>query len=206
MTYYRPSYHHLFLSPSFYHSLSDNQSNQLKLLIDQLCKQIIHQRIYINKYKRKLIKYKNRLIQFGLNEHGKINHQSTANSTIRRRVKHVSKCIDALDLCLNDLIDLRQHYLLYEYKINPGCFGLVEPKMKVLWMKDQIQKAKQEFMSEEQCRKLAVSGVLSGLTCKQYYDLYDSVKLYMIIFFISYFFVFLFLYTFFTCVLIIYSI
>ena len=121
--------------------------------------------------------YKARLIYFGLLNHGNQNDCAVSSSTISRRNNHMRKCIDYLNGCVGDFIDLRSNLLSYYWDNHPSTFDNLLPKFELMFIKKHNAIIKNLKNDYDYCIKRAIMGVINGWSQKTWHDYNMSVKL-----------------------------
>ena len=128
----------------------------------------------ISKLKRKTKKFKEALVHYGLLEHGN-KKEDIKKTQQKKRVLHMRRCIDYLNGCVTDDIDLRQNYFKQVYRRNPGSLSCVLPKLEHLWI------SKQKILNEhivddvEYGTKIAMIGVINCWTQTQWLKFNNAV-------------------------------
>ena len=119
------------------------------------------------------MKYK--LKYHGLSGHGNINTQSRSVRTISRRVLAVQRVVDTLDGCVNDFINLREKCLLNEFTKNRHVFHVIKPRIEKIWIREQSILMKNANLQEDWALQIALTGVISHWTQRQWNDFNRSV-------------------------------
>ena len=116
-----------------------------------------------------------KLQYYGLSGHGNINTDTLSERTISRRIVCVKRVLKTLNACVNDIIDLRERYVMNEFRNNQHIFHVVKPRIETLWIREQNTLMKHDRQSPDFGIQIALTGILSHWTQRQWNDFNRSV-------------------------------
>ena len=120
--------------------------------------------------------YKARLIYFGLLDHKNVNDMSISTRTITRRNNYMRKCVDYLDGCVADTIDLRGDLLNYSWYNNHLSFNQLMPKIELMFIRKQNVMLEQLNNDHDYCVKRAMLGIVNRLSQSTWRAFNKTVK------------------------------
>ena len=145
-------------------------------LILAFARKIYNLRTYLNTSKRNCNDYRHQLQTYGLLDHGNFNENTISPTSKQRRLKYLKNCVETLNNKIDASIDLEEYYLLHQLKNKPKIFKLIEPKMKMMWINEQNYFTRQLSKDNESAIRIAMSGLMAGLTQRQWNKFNKSVK------------------------------
>ena len=136
--------------------------NRLTLLIELMAQKIVNLTMDKNKYQKKSNDNTKKLNFYGLGDHGNFNNNAISRTTIDRRVDCANKCMDALNNKVDSSIDLREKYVLKEFKANPHVFNVLKPNLESLWIEQQSILNAGFLRNSKRARKAVLLGIKTG--------------------------------------------
>lgn len=175
ITHHSKACHDYFINDWFLNQIPQHLRQPLCNLVTKFARTISNQRRYLNNYKHKCRERKHTLKIHGLLQHGGINPNKFDQSGQWRTLKHVKQCVTTLNSCVSDVIDLREKYLLDEFRQNPHVFNLVSPKLELIWFRQQNYLTNIESNNDEYGIRIALTGVINSWTQNQWNSFNRSV-------------------------------
>lgn len=158
-------------------------------MINKFATKICNQRRTINRYKKQSKDRKHILTKHGLFKHNNLKNNKISPTGTWRTVNKLKECVNTLNNQIHDDIDLKQKYLLSEFKNNPQIFNVIKPQMEKIWIQEQTAITKDIATNDEYAIRIALTGVINSWTQRQWNSFNSSVKKYII-----YIFVFVFIF------------
>lgn len=118
---------------------------------------------------------KNKLKYYGLSGHGNINTDTQSERTVSRRVLCIKRVVNSLDACVNDVINLRERYVINQFRNNKEVFHVIKPRIEKIWIREQNLLIRNDRQMEEFGIQVTLTGVLSHWTQTQWNDFNRSV-------------------------------
>ena len=122
---------------------------------------------------------KSQLQYYGLSGHGNINPNTLSERTVSRRVLCVKRVLKNLNACVNDVIDLKERYVMNELRSNKQIINVIKPRIETFWIREQNLLMRHDRKSQDLGIQIAMTGVLSHWSHRQWNDFNRSVCTYI---------------------------
>ena len=146
-------------------------------LIHKFVRKICNLQRSVRKYKKLANECKRNHMNI---EHGNINTNALSVSTIKRRVQYCTNVINKVNETVGNGIDIREHYLLNEFRVNPHIFNCVKPLLYRDWSREYNCEIKELEKSQDYAIKLALIGVIRSWSENQWKTFNKWVKFHFV--------------------------